>query len=315
MSLLLSVLSPCVKAQQFPNKPIKFVVFAPAGGAMDMLARMIGERLSKNLGQPIIVDNRPGAMGALAMDAVLSAPHDGYTYLLAANSLVTELPYTLKPKYDPFKDIKPLVELTSAGLVLVANASLPANNLPEFVRYAKENEGKISFASFTPGSVSHILGLQLNKIAGLDMQHIGYKGSPPAMQDLMGGQVQVMFNSVAPSIPFIKSGKMKAYMVTSPTRSRVLPEVLTAAEAGFPALTQTAGMMLWTVPNVPASIKESMRKETLKVLSDPVLLQRLLDAGLEIPIAPRNPEEISQNLLASYKGFGDFLRSINYIPE
>ena len=190
MGLALSVLSAGAQAQPLSDRPIKIVVGAPAGGTADIIARLVGNAMSTGLGQPVVVDNKPGAGGAIAMDAMLSAPKDGHTYLLSVNALVTELPYSFKPKYDPFKDLKPVVELAGSGLVLVGNASLPPKDLKEMIAYVKANPGKINFASYTPGTLSHVLGLQLNQLAGLDMNHVGYKGSPPALQDVMGGSVQ-----------------------------------------------------------------------------------------------------------------------------
>ena len=152
------------QAQPLSDRPIKIIVGAPAGGTADILARLVGQAVSQGMGQPVIVDNKPGAGGAIAMDALLSAPKDGHTLLLSVNALVTELPHSFKPRYDPFKDLKPLVELASSGLVLVGNAALPPRDLKEMMAYVKANPGKINFASYTPGTLSHVMGLQLNKL-------------------------------------------------------------------------------------------------------------------------------------------------------
>ena len=142
-----------VQAQPLSDRPIRIVVGAPAGGTADIIARLVGNAMSTGLGQPVVVDNKPGAGGAIAMDAMLSAPKDGHTYLLSVNALVTELPYSFKPKYDPFKELKPLVELAGSGLVLVGNASLSPKDLKEMIAYVKANPGKINFASYTPGTL------------------------------------------------------------------------------------------------------------------------------------------------------------------
>lgn len=299
----------------WPNKPVRILVGAPAGGTADMLARVIGEALGKNTGQSVVVENKPGGLGAIVMDAFLAAPRDGYTYVLSVNSLVTEIPFTIKPKYDPHKDIKPLVKLSNGGLVLVSSSNLPPKNFNEMISYVKANPGKISFASYTPGTSSHIRGLQLNKQAGLDMQHIGYKGSPPALQDVMGGQVQFMFDGMATSTPLIKSGKLRPYAVTTSKRAAVLPDVPTMIELGFPEMTQMSWMGLWTTPDVPAAVQQRMRDEVLKVLSQPAIKEKLAATGLEVPDQASTPEEMMQSNLKDYELAGQILRSVNYKPE
>lgn len=299
----------------WPNKPVRILVGAPAGGTADMLARVIGEALGKNTAPSVVVENKPGGLGAIVMDAFLAAPRDGYTYVLSVNSLVTEIPFTMKPKYDPHKDIKPLVKLSGGGLVLVSSSNLPPKNFAEMISYVKANPGKISFASYTPGTSSHIRGLQLNKQAGLDMQHVGYKGSPPALQDVMGGQVQFMFDGMATSTPLIKSGKLRPYAVTASKRAAVLPDVPTMIELGFPEMTQMSWMGLWTTPDVPAAVQQRMRDEVLKVLSQPAIKEKLAATGLEVPDQASTPEEMMQSNLKDYELAGQILRSVNYKPE
>ena len=291
-----------VQAQPLSDRPIKIVVGAPAGGTADIIARLVGNAMSTGLGQAVVVDNKPGAGGAIAMDAMLSAPKDGHTYLLSINALVTELPYSIKPKYDPFKDLKPLVELAGSGLVLVGNASLPPKDLKEMIAYVKANPGKISFASYTPGTLSHVMGLQLNKLGGLDMVHVGYKGSPPALQDVMGGSVQFMFDGIATSFPNIKGGKLRAFAVTSPQRSHVLPEVPTMAELGFKDMTRTAWLGLWAVPGHPDAALKRIREEALKALAVPAVRDRLMAVGLNVNSQnPPTTEQMTASLLADYK--------------
>ncbi len=299
----------------WPNKPIRILVSGPAGGTADFLARLLGEGLGKNTGQSVVVENKPGGLGAIVMDAFLAAPRDGYTYVLSVNSLVTEIPFTMKPKYDPHKDIKPLVKLSSGGLVLVSNSTLPPKNFAEMISYVKANPGKISFASYTPGTSSHIRGLQLNRQAGLDMQHVGYKGSPPALQDVMGGQVQFMFDGLATSTPLIKAGKLRPYAVTASKRAAVLPDVPTMMELGYPEMTQMSWMGLWTTPDVPAAAQQRMREEVLKILGQPAIKEKMAAVGLEAPDQASTPEEMMQSNLKDYELSGQILRSVNYKPE
>jgi tripartite-type tricarboxylate transporter receptor subunit TctC len=302
-------------ADKWPEKPIRILVGAPAGGSADILARAVGDGLSKALGQPVVVDNKPGAMGGIATDALFSAAQDGYTYMMAVNSLVSEIPYTIKPKYDPFKDIVPLVEIVNSPLVLIANPALNVNSIKEMVTYVKANPGKTSFASYSAGTLSHVMGLQLNKAAGLDMQHVGYKGSPPAVQDVMAGQVQFMFDGPATSIPGIKGGKLKPLAVTSAKRSSALPDVPTVAEQGFPDMTQFPWIALWTTPQVPEPVQNKMRAEVIKVLADTGLRQKFASFGLEVDPKPPTVGQMQQTLRKEYQTVGELLKSINYKPE
>ena len=181
---LLGGLAHAQGADKWPEKPIKLIVLGTPGASADILARIVGDGLSRGTGQPVVVEPKPGAAGAFATDALLSAPRDGHTFLVSVNSLVSELPHSVKPKYDPFKDLVPLVELVNGPLVLVTNTQTGVNSVKEMISYVKANPGKVSFASYSPGTLSHVLGLQFNKSAGLDMVHVGYKGSSPALQDL-----------------------------------------------------------------------------------------------------------------------------------
>lgn len=312
----LALAVPALHAQPLSDRPIRIIVGAPPGGTADILARLVGDGLGKSLGQPVIVDNKPGALGAIAMESFMSAPRDGHTYLLSVNGLFSEVPHSLKPKYDPLKDVKPLVEVAGSGLVLVGNPTLPPKTLAEMVAYVKANPGKINFASYTPGTLSHVMGLQLNKLAGLDMQHIGYKGSPPALQDVMGGQVQFMFDGLATSVPNIRGGKLRAFAVSSPERSHALPDVPTLAELGYKEMTKTAWLALWTHPDAPAAAQQRVRDETLKALAVPAIRDRLMGIGLNVNTAkPPSPEAMWQSVAADYHSIGETLKSVNYKPE
>ena len=228
-------------AQPWPTKPVRIIAAGTAGGTADIVARLLADALAKELGQPVIVEPKPGAAGAIAVTDLLQAPRDGYTVLVGVNSLVSEIPHIVKLRIDMAKEIKPLAELARSGLVMVGTPSLPAKTFSEVVAYVKAKPGKVNYASYTPGTLSHIMGLQLNKAAGIDMTHVGYKGSTPALADVMGGHVQLMFDGMATSLPLIKSGKIKAFAVSSPARTSVLPDVPTFTELGYPQL-EAVGM-------------------------------------------------------------------------
>ena len=215
-------------------KPVRFVVTGPPGGSSDVLARIVGEALSAQIGQPVVVDNKPGGGGAIAVNALLAAPPDGQTLLVGAQNVLTEVPLVLKVGFDPLRDLKPVASIGRGGLVLVANPSVPAGSLKELVEYAKANRGKLSYASYSPGTASHYAGLMLNQKAGIDLQHVPYKGSPPALTDVVAGQLALMFDGMPTALPFVRAGKLKALAVTSRDRSPLLPQVPTFAELGYP---------------------------------------------------------------------------------
>ena len=301
-------------AQPWPTKPVRIIAAGTAGGTADIVARLLANALAKELGQPVIVEPKPGAAGAIAVTDLLQAPRDGYTVLVGVNSLVSEIPHIVKLPIDMGKEIKPLAELARSGLVMVGTSSLPAKTLSEVVAYVKGKPGKVNYASYTPGTLSHIMGLQLNQAAGIDMTHVGYKGSTPALADVMGGHVQLMFDGMATSLPLIKSGKIKAFAVSSPARIPALPDVPTFTELGYPQLEAVAWMGLWTTPDAPAVAQARLRHATLKVLTQPQLRERLKDIGFEVG-QPRTSDEMSKSLSADYQRVGAMLKAINFKPE
>ena len=204
---------------QFPDKPLRIVVGAPAGGTADIIARTLSEGLAQQLGQPVMVDNKPGGAGLIGLQEVLKAPRDGHTVLVSVNGIVSEIPHAMKLPVDPMKELRPVAEIARTGLLFVAGPNVPASNLKEAIAYVKANPGKVNYGSYSPGTLSHTLGLELNKLAGTDMVHVGYKGSPPALTDLIGGHVSFMFDGPATSIPMIKGGKIKVFATTAPAHT------------------------------------------------------------------------------------------------
>jgi tripartite-type tricarboxylate transporter receptor subunit TctC len=302
------------RAQAWPAKPIRLVVAGPAGGSADIVARLVAEPLARALGQPVIVDNKPGAAGAIAVGELLQAPHDGHTLMVGVNSLVSEIPHIVKLRWDMSKDILPVAELARGGLVLVGHPSVPAKDLKDLVAYAKANPGKLNYASYSAGTLSHVLGLLLNQAAGINLTHVGYKGSTPALADVMGNHVPLMFDGLATSLPLIKGGKLKAFAVSTPRRAPQLPDVPTFRELGFPQLDALAWMGLWSAPDVPAPVQARLRDATLKVLADANLRSRMLDTGFEAGAA-RTQAEMSAGLKADYDRVGAVLKAIDFKPE
>ncbi|SDD45419.1 Tripartite-type tricarboxylate transporter, receptor component TctC [Cupriavidus sp. YR651] len=301
-------------AADWPTKPVRILVGAPPGGTADILARLLAYELQRPLGQTVIVDYKSGAAGTIAVQGMLSAPRDGYTFLLIQKGIASEVPLAIKVSYDPFKDIVPIAQLTRQGLILVGNPTLPAKNLAELVRYIKANPGKIDYANFGIGLRGQTIGVQFNRLAGLDAGAVSYKGSPPALQDVMGGQVPLMFDGPATSLPFIKSGKLRAYAVAFPQRISALPNVPTFTELGYPDLNEVGWMGLWSAPGVPPAVIARMRDATLKALQSPELGRKIQDLGMEVG-SPATTDELARDIRESYERQGKLLRSIHFTPE
>ena len=310
----LSGIGIAARAQTFPSKPLRVIAAGPAGGTADIVARLVTEPLAKDLQQTAIVEPKPGAAGAIAVGDLLQSPHDGHTLLVGVNSLVSEIPHAVKLKIDMAASLRPIAELARGGLVLVGNPSFPANNLKELIAYVKANPGKVNYASYSAGTLSHVLGLVLNQTAGIDMMHVGYKGSTPALTDVMGNHVPLMFDGIGTSLPLIKSGKLKAFAVSTPKRSPVLPDVPTFTELGYPKLEALGWMGLWCTPDVPAAAQARVREAALKALMQPAVRERLLELGFEVG-APRSVDDIVAGLKADSDRVGAVLQSIGFKPE
>lgn len=301
-------------AQAWPAKAVRIVIGAPAGGTADILARTLADGMQKEWGQPVIVDAKPGGAGTIGVNDLMQSPADGYTLYLAVNATVTEIPHVIKVRYDPFKDLKPLVDLGGSGLVFIGNAALPAKNLAEVVMYVKANPGKVSYASYSAGTISHTMGLEFNRAAGIDMSHVPYKGSPPALQDVMGGHVALMFDGPATSIPMLKGGRIKAFAISGPKRNPALPDVPTFAEQGFPMIDDTAVMILWTRPDVQADVQAKVRDTALKVMAQPAYKARLLEIGFDQG-SGATPDALTKNLQSAYDKQGATLRGLGVKPQ
>lgn len=281
------------------DKPVKLIVPSPPGGSSDVLARVVAEQLSAQIGQPVIVDNKPGGGGMIAVQAMLSAPPDGQTLVVGPQSLMTEIPLVLKLSFDPLKEIKPVAEMARGSLVFVANPAVPANSLKELVAYAKANPGKLNYASYSPGTASHYAGLVLNHKAGTDLLHVPYKGSPPALTDVVSGEVQLMFDGMLTSLPLIKSGKIKAIAVTGTARSALLPQVPTFAESGYPDVTFTSWLGAFASAKMTPALVARINAEIIKAVSDPKVRARLADLGLE-QARTSTPAQLEQSVQADY---------------
>ena len=287
-------------AWAWPDQPLKLIVPAPPGGTADIAARVVGQQLSIDSGQPVVVENRPGAGGGIGMQALLQAPPDGNTLMLAASNVLAEVPLVIKTKFDPFKDVIPVAAVARSSLVLVTSANYPARDFRSLVDHLKTRKGASSFASYSPGTASHYAGLILSERAQLDLQHVAYAGSPAALAQLMGGQTDLMFDGMLTSLPLIQSGKLRAYASSGKQRSRYLPDIPTTTELGYPELQFRSWVGLIGSSKLPADVLARIHTAIEKAAGAPAVRQKLTDIGLEPEVNVDTPA-----LLRETRGMSD----------
>ncbi len=266
------------RAQTYPTRPVRIIVGFAAGGAFDIVARLMGQWLSDRLAQPFIVENRPGAGTNIATEAVVRAPADGYTLLLggAVNTVNATLYENLK--FDFMRDIAPIAGIIRFPNLMEVNPSFPAKTVPEFISYAKANPGKVTFASTGIGTTQHLSGELFKMMTDINMVHVAYRGAPPALTDLISGQVQVMFGPLPASIELIRAGKLRPLAVTTTTRSEALPNIPTVGEF-VPGYEASGWNGVGAPKNTPAEIVDKLNKEINAGLADPNIKARLADLG------------------------------------
>lgn len=306
--------APAQSQPAWPSKPIRLIVAGPAGGSADALARVLAVGLHESLGQPVIVESKAGASGAIAINELTSKGKDGYTFLVIQDGALSEAPLAQKVNYDPFKDLTPLAQLTRTGLVFVANKDLPVTNIKDWVEYAKKQPGGVEFASYATGFKAHTSGMLLGQLTGVTMRHVGYKGSPPALADVMGGHIPFMFDGLTTSGPLVKSGKIKALAVAYPTRLSALPDVPTFTEQGYPQLAKPGWFAVWSRPDVPAAIQQKVRAVSLAHLQKESARQQIHLLGME-PGLPVTTDEMVADLKNATQKQAALLKSINYQPD
>ena len=265
-------------ALDYPTRPVHIMVGFAAGGPNDISARLIAQWLSQRLGQQFIVENRTGAGGNIAVEAVVRAPADGYTLLLVPAPAAINATLYHNLTFNFIRDVAPIAGIVRVPEVMVVNPAVPANTVPEFIAYAKANPGKINMASAGNGSVPHVAGELFKFMTGLDLVRVGYRGGGPALVDLLGGQVQVMFEPTLSTLPHIREGKLRALAVSSATRSDALPDVPALAEF-VPGYEATAWFGIGAPKNVPAEIVEKLNREINAGLADPKLKEQLVGLG------------------------------------
>jgi tripartite-type tricarboxylate transporter receptor subunit TctC len=292
-------------AQEYPSKPIRIVVPTPPGGIADLLARQIGQKIGENTG---------GATGQVAAQFVAKSPPDGYTVFIGYHSTHAMLQHLVaKLSYDPDKDFVPVIYLALAPNILVVNPSVPARSVQELVTYAKSNPGKLTFASQGVGSTGHLGGEQFKQSAGIDISHVPYRGAAPALQDLIAGQVSMMFDVVPLSKEHVLAGKVRPLAVATKQRVPALPEVPTMAEAGLPAVEAGAWWGLLFPAGTPTQMVEWLNRETKRALSTPDVRARLEDQGMTLYLG--TPAEFAAHIAAETKRWGEVISNAGIKPE
>jgi len=279
----LPALSRIARAQAYPTRPVRIIVGFPAGGAFDIVARLIGQWLSERLGQPFVVENRPGAGTNLATEVLVKAPPDGHTLLLVSSTNAVNATLYDKLNFNFIRDIAPVASIIRQSDVMVINPSVPAKTVPEFIAYAKANPGKINMASAGTGTGTHVAGELFKMMTGTNMQHVPYRGGAPAFTDLIGGQVQVFFPIMAGAIEYIRSGKVRALAVTTATRSEALPNIPTVGDF-LPGYEATEWYGVGAPRSTPVEIVARLNKEINAATSDPKMIARFADLGGGTPV-------------------------------
>ncbi|MBS0336477.1 MAG: tripartite tricarboxylate transporter substrate binding protein [Proteobacteria bacterium] len=305
---LLALAATHAAAQNYPGKPVRVVVPFATGSTSDIVARMVSDRLTAALGQPFLVENKPGAGGTIGSDYVAKSPADGYTLLLSTAATPISATAYRNLKYDTAA-FTSITVLTHSPLALAANLDFPPKSVPELIAYAKANPGKVNFGSLGTGTSHHLTGEKLKLDAGIDMVHVPYKGSGAAHTDLMGGQIQIMFDNIVALMPHFKSGKLRPLAVSSLRRHPMLPDVPSLSEAGVKDFETVAWFGLLAPPATPKDIVQKLNAETVKVMAIPEIRQRLVDGGAEV--IANSPEAADKFLHTEIARWGAVVRAAN----
>jgi tripartite-type tricarboxylate transporter receptor subunit TctC len=295
-------------AQAYPTRPVRIVVTFPAGSTSDILARLIGQWLQDRLGQPFVIENRPGAGGTIGTEAVVRASPDGYTLLLIAGAHTVNATLYDKLSFNFIRDIAPVAGISRETSAMVVNSSFGTKTVPDFIAYAKANPGKINMASAGNGAPSHVAGELFKMMTGVNLTHVPYRGSPPALTDLLGGQVQVYFATLTSSIEYVRASKLRALAVTTATRSEALPDVPTLGEF-VPGYEASAVWGLGAPRNTPAEVIDKLNLEVNAGLADPKIKVRLAEFGGAA--LPGLPVDFAQIIADETEKWGKVIRAAN----
>jgi tripartite-type tricarboxylate transporter receptor subunit TctC len=313
VALLASLFAFSAFAQAYPARPVKVVVPWPPGQATDIAARVVAERLQTVLGQPFVVENRPGAGGSIGTDAVVKSAADGYTILAASSGPVSIMPNLQGTPYDPLKDLAPVSLICATPFALVAHPSFPAANAQEFIALLKANPGKYTFASSGTGATAHLFAELFNAMAGIQARHVPYKGSAPALTDVMNGTVSYAVETIAATQTHIKSGRLKAFGVTTARRAGAMPELPPLAEAGLPGYDAAAWIGYAAPAGTPREVLARLSGEMQKLLATDDIKARLVSLGLDA--VSSTPQEMAAFLRREQERYGSIIKSQNIKAE
>ncbi len=300
-------------AQTWPARPITLIVPFPAGGTTDVLARALGERLQQSLGQPVVIESKPGAGATIGADFVAKARPDGYTLLVGAVHHTIATSVYKKLPYDFQKDFAPLTTIAMVPNVLVVNATTPAKSVNELVALLKADPAKANYGSNGNGTAQHLIGTQFQNNTGAKLTHIAYKGSGPLATDLLGGQILMTFDTITPVLPHIKAGKLRPLAVTTATRSPALPDVPTLDEAGLKGFNIGTWFGVLAPAGTPKDIQARLSSEMVKIIKSPEFRQRMADIGAD-PIGD-SPEQMAQTIKAETEKFGKLVKDANVVID
>ncbi len=293
-------------ADDYPNRPIRFIAPIPAGGSTDVLTRDIARRLQERWGQPTLVENKPGGAGSIGAAVVARAPADGYTLLLVnAGHAINGHVYSKLP-YEPLKDFTPVVHATTIAMGLFVHPSVPAKTLADFMALARSKPGGFSFATSGNGGAGHLGGESFKAATGIDMVHVPYRGSAPAIADVVAGQVQVSFADVPLAAPHVKSGALRPLALAAPRRSTTLPEVPTFAELGVANQELSVWVGFLAPAGTPKEIVDKLNREIVAIIREPAMTARLIELGFEVVAS--SPEAFAQTIKTDYERFGVIVR-------
>ena len=309
LSIALAAALPTGSALAFTDKPVKLIVPAPPGGTIDVFARIISDQLAHELKQPVIVENRPGAGGAMAVKYMLSQPSDGNTLLVTVTNILTEVPHVLKGGFDAMKDVKPVSQMARSVMVFIASPQFPAKDAKEAIAYIKAHPGQLSFASYSQGTASQYAGAILNQKAGLDMQHVPFPGSAPALAQIMGNQIPLMFDGSVTTKPLVPSGKVRLLAVAYKSRLADYPQVPTMAELGYPELDFSNWAGVFASAKTPQPLLEKINATLEKVNASQAVQARYAATGFEPIRQERTLEQLSTDLQAEYQRNGEIVRN------
>jgi tripartite-type tricarboxylate transporter receptor subunit TctC len=313
-ALLLAFAAAAAGAQAWPSKPLRVVMGFPPGTTVDVLMRPIAQRLSESLGQQMVLDNRAGATGIIAIEMVVRAPADGYTLLATPGSALTSSPQMhAKMTFDTLRDLKPVVQIGAFSYVLIAHPGVPAKTVRELVALARARPGLLTFGSTGVGSGFHLAGELLKSMAKIDLTHVPYKGGPAVVTDMLGGRIDLMFYSLAVVQPQIRAGRLRAIAVTGLTRDPLLPEVPTVAEAGLPDFEIGGWHGLFAPAATPAAIVEQLNAAVLRILATPEIQDLWKAQGMGI--VRGSPDAFAAVVRGDYEKYGRLIRSAGIKPE